>query len=233
MDDQEYKLFGNPIERLKRPFCEKCADLWKKEQYQFCYDCHSEKDTLYFGIIRAPGIYKPEKKNGNHLSKTIKHFKYDNITDSERQEIAEEFANILYKYILDELEIINGIDCLVPIPMTKAKEKERGFNHAKMIAEKFSEKVGIRVEHDNLIKIRETESQTNLKRPERRENVKDAFDVMFPHIFKGKKVLLIDDIATTCATIDECAKMLKNAGAQEVNALVLARDTKPRGDSSE
>ena len=63
-------------------------------------------------------------------------------------------------------------------------------------------------------------------------NVKDAFDVMFPHIFKGRKVLLIDDIATTCATIDECAKMLRNAGAQEVNALVLARNTK-LGDANE
>lgn len=234
MDDQEYTLFGKPIERLKGSFCEKCADLWKEEQYLLCYTCHNEMDTLHFGIIRAPGVYKPEKNDGNYLSKIITCFKYnDAITDSKRQEIAEEFANILYQYVLDESEIIDDIDCLVPIPMTESKEKKKGFNHAKMIAEKFSGKVGIRVEYDNLIKIRETESQTSLSRAERRENVKDAFDVVYPHKFKEKKVLLIDDIATTCATIDECAKMLKNAGAQKVNALVLARDTKPKGDSDE
>ncbi|MBU7044940.1 MAG: ComF family protein [Theionarchaea archaeon] len=77
------------------------------------------------------------------------------------------------------------------------------------------------------------DSQMNLKRDERRENVKGAFEVKYPNRFKGRKILLIDDVATTCATIDECARVLKNAGAQEVNALVLARDTKPMGDLSE
>lgn len=102
-----------------------------------------------------------------------------------------------------------------------------------MIAEKFSEKIGIEVEEKNLEKIRETESQTTLDRQNRFENVRDAFHVKNPEIFKGKRVLLIDDIATTCATINECAKMLKNAEAKKVNALVLARDTKPKGDKNE
>jgi ComF family protein len=233
MDDQEYTLFGKPIERLSRPFCEKCADLWKKDQYPFCYNCHKEMDTLYFGIIRAPGIYRSERKNGNHLSEVIKCFKYQSMPHRKRQKIAAEFADLLCAYVSDESEIVDGVDCLVPIPTTKAKKEERGFDHIGLIVQKFSEKVKIRAEFDNLVKIRETKSQTDLSRDERRENLKGAFYVMCPERFKGMKVLLIDDVATSCSAIDECAKVLKNAEAQEVNALVLARDTQPSGDSSE
>jgi competence protein ComFC len=232
MDDQKYTLFGTPIERLERPFCKKCADLWVNN-YEYCYYCHENKDNLFFGMIRAPGIYKPSKRNGNYISKKIKHFKYKPLSNDERQKIAEEFANILYQYVSDEPEIIDNINCLVPIPITESKENDRGFNQAEMIAEKFSEKIGIKVEEKNLEKIRETESQTTLNRESRYENVRDAFHVKNPEIFKEKRVLLIDDIATTCATINECAKMLKNSGAQKVNALVLARDTKPKGDKNE
>ncbi len=233
MDDKEYMLFGKPIERLKRPFCEKCADFWKKKEYLYCWNCFNEINTLYFGIIRSPGIYKPKERGESHLSIFVRKFKYDHMSDTERWTIAEKFASILCEYLSEEPEIIEGVTFLVPIPMTDLKEMEKGFNHTKMITEKFSEKIGIRAEYDNLIKIKETESQTNLKRDERRENVKGAFKVKYPNRFKGRKILLIDDVATTCATIDECARVLKNAGAQEVNALVLARDTKPMGDSSE
>lgn len=232
MDDQEYTLFGKPIERLKRPFCEKCADLWNNG-FRYCFYCNENMNNLFFGIIRAPGIYKSSKQDGNYLSKKIKQFKYEPLSDDKRREIAEEFANILYKYVLDESEIIDIINCLVPIPITRRKEKNRGFNQAEMIAKKFSRKVGIRVEEKNLGKIRETESQTKLNRISRFENVKDAFHVKNPERFEGKRVLLIDDIATTCATINECARMLKRAGAEEVNALILARDTKPKGDKDE
>jgi ComF family protein len=233
MNDQEYTLFGIAIERLKRPFCEKCADLWKKEQFRFCYNCHNEMDTLYFGIVRAPGIFRPKERGDDYLSEVIRTFKYKDIPACKRQRIAEEFADLLYKYVLDEHEIINGVHLLVPIPMTEAKEREKGFNHTSMIIDKFSEKVDIQIEHNNLIKIRETKPQTGLNRAERRDNVKGAFEVKQYHRFKGKKILLVDDVATTCSTIDECAKVLKDAGAQEVNALVLARDTQSQGDSHE
>lgn len=233
MDEREYTIFGKPIERLKRPFCEKCADLRKGEEYKLCYHCYNKEHTLYFGIIRAPGIYRSDEKDGNHLSKAIRRFKYSSTQETERKRIAEEFADILCQYVSDESEIIRSIDYLTPIPMTRKKENEEGFNHAKMIADFFSRKIDIPVEYDNLIKIKETEQQTNLNQEERRENVKDAFSIKYPDRFKGKKILLIDDVATTCSTINECAKMLKGVGVLEVNGLVLARATSPAGDSNE
>ena len=227
MNNQEYTLFGKPIERLEKPFCEKCSELLKDEKYQLCYNCGKEQDTLYFGRVRALGIYRPKSKDGNYLSRMIKQFKYDlTMHESIRWRIAEEFASLLYRYVLDEPEIVSDVDFCVPVPMTKEKEDKKGFNHVRMITEKFSKNVEIRVEYDNLVKIKETKPQTNLKRFERHENVKGVFDVLNPNKFKGKKVLLIDDVVTTCSTANECAKVLRNAGAQEVNVLALARDTR-------
>lgn len=62
MDNQKYILFGNPIERLEKPFCEKCSELLRDKRYHLCYTCYKEKDKLYFGKIRAVGIYKSKKR---------------------------------------------------------------------------------------------------------------------------------------------------------------------------
>ena len=213
IDNQVYTLLGKSIEKLEEPFCEKCSEPLKDEKYRLCYNCYKERDNLCFGKIRAPGIYKSKKKDGNYLSKVIRHFKYDPLPDRRRCKIAEDLANLLYTYVLNEREIISGIDSLVPVPMTKEKEDKKGFNPIEMITEKFSKKVEICVEYDNLVKIKETKPQITLKRSERHENIKGVFDVLNPNTFKGKKVLLIDDVVTTCSTVNECAKVLKNAGA--------------------
>jgi ComF family protein len=224
MNNQEYTLFGKPIEKLEELFCEKCSELLRDKKYRLCYNCSRNKDNLHFEQIRAPGIYRSRKKNGNYLSNMIRLFKYGSMPDIKRQEIAEEFSVLLYQYVLNEQGIVSGIDCLVPVPITK---EERGVDHAKMIAEKFSEKICIRIDY-SLVKIKGTKKQTSLKRDERCENVKGAFGVMNPKRFKGKKVLLIDDVVTTCSTVNECAKVLKKAGAKEVTVLALARDTTRR-----
>lgn len=119
MDNQEYRLFGNPIERLEKPFCERCLELLRDKKYHLCYTCYKEKDKLYFGKIRTVGIYRPRKKDGNYLGKVIRHFKYDSISESERERIAEEFAALLHQYVSHEREIITGVDCLVFVPVTK------------------------------------------------------------------------------------------------------------------
>lgn len=231
MHSQEYLLFGKPIERPEKPFCEKCLELLKDGRYSLCYNCNKVKDDLYFEIIRAPAIYKSKKRGENHLSRFIRCFKYSPMPDNRRQRIAEEFTNLLLSYCKDEAEIVSGVDCLVPVPMTKEEEIEKGFNHIKMITEKFAEEIKIKAENDNLIKIKKTERQTNLKKNERRENIRDAFDVKNPSAFEGKTVLLIDDVVTTYSTVDECAKTLKKAGAHKVNILALARNTTRLGDS--
>jgi competence protein ComFC len=189
MDDQKYTLFGRPITRLEKPFCEKCSESLSSTIYTLCFRCNKERDTLYFDVLHSPGIYRKGEKDGNYLSQVIRRFKYHALSDNERYRIAEEFAELLYKYVSNTPEIISNVECLVPIPITEKEEIRKGFNHIGMITRKLSEKIGIKVEESNLIKIRETKPQVELNREERRENVRDAFEVRFPKRIKGKKDL--------------------------------------------
>lgn len=115
--------------------------------------------------------------------------------------------------------------CFIPLPITKKKQKERGFNQALEIAKELSSFFKLPLEKDNLIKIKETSSQTKLSKKERKENVKDAFQLKNPLALKGKRVFLVDDVLTTGSTLEEAAKTLKRRGkAREVYGVVIARE---------
>lgn len=111
---------------------------------------------------------------------------------------------------------------LVPIPLTKGRLKERGFNQSLLIARHLSRRTGIPL-LPLLVKVRETPSQTSLGPRDRRNNLKGAFALRDPFPLDGKRVLLVDDVFTTGATLSEAARTLLRAGASEVMALTLAR----------
>jgi ComF family protein len=104
------------------------------------------------------------------------------------------------------------------------KQKRRGFNQAEEIGKIISEKIYIPLKVDNLIRIKNTDSQTKLNKKQRIENIKNAFIIKDKDTIKGKIIFLIDDVYTTGATMEECAKVLKKAGAREVWGLVAARE---------
>ena len=111
-------------------------------------------------------------------------------------------------------------DCIVPVPLHWRRRLRRGFNQSYLLSKGMS-LPGVPVSTD-LVRIRNTEQQWNLKPSQRRRNVKGAFAVRKGHPFEGKSVLLIDDISTSGATLTECAKTLKQAGAKQVLAAVVA-----------
>ncbi len=113
---------------------------------------------------------------------------------------------------------------LVPIPLSLRKQKERGYNQAKILAGGLAKKFQLEV-IDCLERIKETMSQMSLDREKRKKNVSDAFRVqeqLKKHL-KGKTVFLVDDVLTTGATLSEAANVLKRAGAKKVFGLTLAR----------
>ena len=115
--------------------------------------------------------------------------------------------------------------CFIPLPITKKKQKERGFNQSLEIAKELSNFFKLPLEENNLIKIKETGSQTKLSRKERKQNIKDAFQLKNPLAVKGKRVFLVDDVLTTGATLEEAARVLKRLGhAKEVYGVVVARE---------
>ncbi|HEY7403228.1 MAG TPA: ComF family protein [Candidatus Angelobacter sp.] len=118
---------------------------------------------------------------------------------------------------------------LIPVPLWSGKRKSRGFNQAEAIAKAFlrvHERDGIQLDTATLVRSRETASQTGLTRRQRRANVRGAFTVARPERIRDRSVLLIDDVMTTGTTVNECARVLRRAGAKEVFVATVARATK-------
>jgi ComF family protein len=114
------------------------------------------------------------------------------------------------------------IDVVVPVPLGIARLKERGYNQAALIAHPFALASGLRYAPRALLRTRETRSQVGLSITERKINVTDAFKARH-EIVGGKRVLLIDDVTTSSATLDACAAALRKDGADQVYCLTLAR----------
>ncbi len=115
------------------------------------------------------------------------------------------------------------IDAIVPVPLHPRKERQREFNQAEYLAAGLSKVVSVPVLKRNLRRIRDTPTQTKLDAEARMKNLRDAFGVRDEKAFKGKRLVILDDVFTTGATMDSCAKTLRKAGAKDVSALAVAR----------
>ncbi len=113
-------------------------------------------------------------------------------------------------------------DALVPIPLHPERRNERGFNQSTEIASWLGAREGLRVE-EGLIRVRPTPPQARLRRSERLRNLRGALALAPGFDPRGRRLLLCDDVFTTGATADACARVLKKAGAEEVAALTVAR----------
>ncbi len=113
-------------------------------------------------------------------------------------------------------------DVMMPVPLHGRRLRQRGFNQSLLLAREASGIFGVPLNYTNLRRTRFTEQQANLSAEERKRNVAGAFVLESPGDVRGRRVALIDDVYTTGATIKECAKILKKAGA-EVYSLTLAR----------
>jgi ComF family protein len=122
-------------------------------------------------------------------------------------------------------EFFEGADAIVPVPLHRWKLFQRRYNQSALLAQQIGIMTGKPVLYDVLRRIRATPPQGRLKRKERQENVKGAFAIAPKHkdSVEGKTLLLIDDVMTTGATANECAKVLLKAGAKQVHVLTLSR----------
>jgi len=113
-------------------------------------------------------------------------------------------------------------EAVIPVPLGKKRLKDRGYNQVSIVAYPLALKLGKNFIPRGLMRIRETESQVGLNITDRKENVKDAF-LANNQIVAGKSILLIDDVATTGATLSSCTFALRTGGASNVYAVTLAR----------
>jgi len=115
------------------------------------------------------------------------------------------------------------IEALVPVPLHPRRERERGFNQAAVLAREIGRIQGLPVLEDVLVRVYNPVPQTSLTAALRQENVKDAYQAMNTPSIQGKRIMLVDDVRTTGATLRECSRVLRDAGAGEVRAVTLAQ----------
>jgi ComF family protein len=127
----------------------------------------------------------------------------------------------LGKKIINEIHGWN-INLISPIPLHHLKKAERGYNQSFYIAKGLSKEVNIPLECGIIKRKRYTQSQTAMNLTERQKNIEEAFKVKHTKKFKGKNILLVDDVITTGATISECGKVLLDSGAKKVYAASVA-----------
>ena len=190
---------------VKSPYCIRCGKEIISEDDAYCDDCKSERE---FTAGRALCNYTDD------LAHIILKIKYGN-----KREYIEGFAKLLalrYKKFLD----VANIDCIMPVPLHKSRQRQRGFNQSEILAGCLSKYLGIPVYTKCLYRIKKTKDQKGLSRAERLHNLDNAFVVKeFPN--KVKNVLIVDDVYTTGTTIEKCAKILKDAGANEIYFLTI------------
>lgn len=123
-------------------------------------------------------------------------------------------------------EVLRNVDIIMPVPLHKWRKFWRKYNQSELLAVALMQHVerqNVACETNLLKRVRATKQQTKLSYGERQKNVRSAFVVTAPEQIEGKRILLIDDVLTTGATMNECARALKKAGAKQVNGLVFAR----------
>ena len=132
-------------------------------------------------------------------------------------------ATPLARLMIDQLPALDSIDLIMPVPLHTGRLREREFNQSLLLADRIGHHLCLPVSCVNLIRTVPSPAQTTLPRKERLKNLREAFAVTRPESIAGKRILLIDDVFTTGATVNECAKTLRKAGSSDVFALTLGR----------
>lgn len=194
---------------IKSNICLSCGEPIN-DMSSFCIRCKSKQPK--FVMARAP-------------------FLYDNSTKMLIHQFKEHGKKYLVKtlaFYMAQTYINNKMnaDIITYVPMSIKRKKQRGFNQSYLLAKELSQRLSIPFANEELVKVKDTPHQTGMTFLERQKNLKDSFDVKSKNNFKNKAVLLIDDVYTTGATINECTSiLLKKGKAKSVLVLTVCHTT--------
>ena len=220
-------------------FPKSCFFCGAEESY-VCQNCHALFDILdgFYCLCHLPkrlaepgkcsscktrvldGLLFPLPYESKFTRRLIHSFKYEPFLKS----LAEDLAFFIINHLqLTQKENAFSDFLLIPVPLAQKRLKWRGFNQSEELARELSGWLQIPLSPDCLIKIKTTLPQVELSESERQENIRNAFSVKNDSQIARKKILLIDDVYTTGATMEECARILKASGAKQVWGLAVAR----------
>jgi ComF family protein len=242
LKDFLFRLKDDVLDFVYPQSCPICQKSLKKDENQICQDCRKTLAILpvpfcpYCGSFFAKGesiihhlcigLNRPEDRRilavrslgrfDEIFQKLIHRLKY-----GKKIPLGEYLAKTLGQ-ALEKSEIFTDCDLVIPVPLYRARYRERGFNQSQVLAEGISGVINVPLLKGVLRRKKNTKDQTYLNAKQRAENVKDAFIIAKPEMINGKKIILVDDVMTTGATLNECAGILLSAGAKSVLAATLA-----------
>jgi ComF family protein len=202
------------IEPLRPPLCRVCgAPLGAAEEDERCGHCQAAPPA--FDSARAITRYRAGGDGSNAVATLLRRHKYG-LDQSLGRALAE------YLDAAPALDV-EAYDVVIPVPLHRSRLRWRGFNQAALLGAALARRLDCPLDVATLVRLRATASQTTRDRAQRIRNVRNAFGVRRPVRVAGRRVLLVDDVMTTGATADECARVLRAAGAQRIDVLTLAR----------
>jgi ComF family protein len=225
-----YDLWDDFISLLFPRLCYACGNHLLRNENLICTDCyvsiprtnyHFKNDNpvaqLFWGrckIEKAAAFSYYNK--GSRIRKLIHNLKYKGI-----REIGYEMGRI-YALSLRSAGFTDDIDIIIPVPLHPSKQRRRGFNQSECISAGIGDVTGLPVDIKSVRRISVSDTQTRKSRYDRWINVEGIFDVANPELFKGKHILLVDDVITTGSTIESCAGELLKIDDVKVSVIAIA-----------
>jgi ComF family protein len=201
------------IQRIAPPLCEVCGEPFDPlaQAAPRCADCRGRRHS--FSLARSAAYYT------GPLAEAIKRFKYDC-----QMVLWRPLGRLMAESLGNGASAIDPdtVDVICPVPLHLSRLRERGFNQSELLGEVIAEEFGKPIKL-LLERTRPTLPQVDLPAQSRAANVRDAFGPHLREVIAGQRVLLVDDLFTTGATLAECARVLRRAGAADVRVLTLAR----------
>jgi competence protein ComFC len=196
---------------IRPPFCERCGLPFEGDLTTafVCTNCHDLE--LHFSSARSAVVAKTAVLEAIHRFKYQRALWFENF-----------LADLLVRAAAPELKKDNW-DFIVPVPLHPLKLREREFNQAERLAAHLSRATNIPLNAKTLRRVAPTSTQTLLTRDQRATNMKNAFAIRPRAKLNGKRIVLLDDVFTTGATTNACARALRDAGAAAVSVWTVAR----------
>jgi ComF family protein len=189
---------------VQPPLCLKCGE--PNVPGQLCSKCREH--PLQIEFIRSVVIFQGTLRHAIHR------FKYQRLAG-----LARPFGDLLANFWVEH---DLAVDRIMPVPLHPARQRDRGYNQAALLARRLAQRVGVSWSENGLRRTRATAVQMELDAAERRVNVAGAFECVEADL-RGRRVVVIDDVCTTGATLDACAAALFQGGVASVFGLTLAR----------
>lgn len=214
------KWISDFIDFILPRHCAVCGEVLSRGERELCLNCllamplideaHcAELEKLFWGIVPVERVasYFYYRK-GSPYNNLLHNLKYRN-----KPQIGLLLAGNAAKELLPK-GFFDGVELIIPLPLSKKKERSRGYNQCDYIADGLSQVTGIPVCKNCISRTKANETQTHKSREERWKNVEGIFAVSNPDAVRGKHILLIDDVLTTGATIADCARALVEVGCR-------------------